>query len=204
MSALKSPRFWLVVWGAIGALAVVYVIMASSAKPGRESGAPVNARNPALAVGAMQKFEFSLAGAEAPDIAFEQPGGASATLAGRKGRVVLVNFWATWCAPCLEELPSLAALQAAKGGRDFEVVAIAADPRGRAAVEAFLEKAGATNLKAYLDAELRLATAMGTGSGLPLTILYDKKGREIGRLRGAADWASPEALRLVEAAIAAP
>lgn len=202
MSALRSPRFWLLVWGALGALAVVYVIVVSSAKPAREAAA--SARNPALAVGAMEKFEISFTAPAAPDIAFEGPDGAKTSLADRKGTAMLVNFWATWCAPCLKELPSLAALAKARAGQDFEVVAIAADPRGRVAVETFLAKADAKALGANLDADLRLATALGAGSGLPLTILYDRRGREVGRLRGAADWSSPEALKLVEAAIAAP
>ena len=202
MNALKSPRLWLLVWSVLGAAAVLYVIVASSAKQGRDAAEPPKLSH-ALATGAMAKFEFAIAPQPAPDIAFADAAGKAVTFADRRGAVLLVNFWATWCAPCLEELPSLDALARARGGEDFAVVAIAADPRGPEVAQAFLEKIGVKSLPLHMDSNLRLASAMGAGAGLPLTILYDRRGREIGRLRGAADWSSAEAARLVDAAVAA-
>jgi thiol-disulfide isomerase/thioredoxin len=113
----------------------------------------------------------------------------------------LVNFWATWCAPCLKELPSLDALEAKLGGRKFEVVAIAADPRGPIAAAEYLDRLEITNLKLYADPRLIFATSIGGANVLPVSILYDAKGREVGRLVGEADWTSPEALRLIQSAI---
>lgn len=197
---LKSPRFLVLLWGAAGAVATLYVILAAGAKPEASKAPSVEVGAASLRVGAMEKFELSIAPQPAPDVPYVDAAGKPAFLKTKKGKVVLVNFWATWCAPCREELPALDALQRDRGGADFEVVAIAADPRGRAAVEAFLKKTGATALAPNMDADLRLATALGAGAGLPLTILYGRDGREIGRLRGAADWSSPEAGRLVAAA----
>ena len=113
---------------------------------------------------------------------------------------MLLNFWATWCLPCLKELPSLDTLEEKLGGEKFQVVAIAADPRGPEAAREYLDRLEIKNLKLYADPSLRLASAMGGVDVLPVSILYDAKGREIGRLVGEADWASAEALRLVRSA----
>jgi thiol-disulfide isomerase/thioredoxin len=198
MSALKEPRFWLLLLGAIGALAVVYVILASSAKPDGERG--VALRDPRLLVGAMARFEYALMPREAPDIAFEHEG-RETRLAAFRGQVVLVNFWATWCPPCLKELPTLDRLQSELGGADFQVVAIAADTRGPQKAQEFLDRLGVRRLELYADPRLRLAGAV-VGANLPVSILYDREGREIGRLVGEADWASEEAKALVRAATA--
>lgn len=199
MGALKSPRLWLFVWGGLGALAVLYVIFAASVQP-HKTGSAGRLHDPALVTGAMSKFEYSVSGVKAPDNAF-QDGSGTASLDGFKGKVILVNFWATWCAPCVKELPSLDALEKKLGGKDFQVVAIAADPRGADKAADFLAKLGVRNLGHYADPTLRLASAVGGATVLPLTILYDRDGREIGRLRGDADWTSAEAERLIKAAI---
>jgi thiol-disulfide isomerase/thioredoxin len=200
MTAFKSPRLWLFVWAGLGAALVLYVMIAASVKPGTgDAAAPLH--DVSLLKGEMAKFAFAVPAREAPVIAFEHDG-REVTLADFRGRTILVNFWATWCAPCVKELPSLDALQADFGERGFEVVAIATGPQGKETPAAFLERLGVTNLKRYADPRLRLAASIGGGSVLPVTILYDAKGREIGRLVGEADWASPEARRLIERAIA--
>ena len=135
-----------------------------------------------------------------PDIAFDYEG-AAVRLSDFRGKVILVNFWATWCAPCLKELPSLDALQDQLGGRKFEVIAIAADPRGPEVAQEYLDRLNIANLKLYADPRLIFASAIGGANVLPVSILYDAKGNEIGRLVGDADWTSPEAIRLVESAI---
>ena len=123
------------------------------------------------------------------------------TLSDFKGKAVLVNFWATWCGPCVKELPSLDRLQAELGGDDFEVVAIAADASGPEKAKEFLDRNKIRNLALYSDARLRLVSEVSTVGALPLSVLYDRNGKEIGRLLGEADWASPEARRLIESVI---
>ncbi|MGE0407816.1 MAG: TlpA family protein disulfide reductase [Amphiplicatus sp.] len=200
MKALKSARFWLVVWGALGAVLVLYVMIAASVKPREARGAGA-LHDTSLLVGEMADFEFAFPPRGAPAEPFDFEGGER-RLADFRGKAILVNFWATWCAPCLKELPSLDALEGALGGEDFEVVAIAADPRGAKIAGEFLQRLGVENLKLYADPRLSLAAAVGGGGVLPVSILYDAAGREIGRLTGEADWSSPEARRLVERAIA--
>ncbi len=201
MEALKGPRFWLVAALAVGALGLVYVIVAASVQPASEKDGP-SALNMdrSLLVGEMADFEYAFPPRGAPQIPFDY-NGRSVALDDFKGRAVLVNFWATWCAPCLKELPSLDSLQGRLGGRRFEVVAIAADPRGPETAQAFLDRLEIKNLKLYADPRLAMATSIGGADVLPVSILYDAKGREVGRLVGEADWTSPEAVRLVESVI---
>jgi thiol-disulfide isomerase/thioredoxin len=115
--------------------------------------------------------------------------------------VVLLNFWATWCAPCREEMPSLDALQAELGGDDFQVVAIAAGHNPAPAIEKFLTEAKITNLPVLLDPRQGLARGMGV-MGMPVTILIDRDGNEIARLIGGADWASEASKTLIRQATA--
>lgn len=131
-----------------------------------------------------------------PEIRFTDAADKPLTLADFKGRVVLLNFWATWCAPCVEEMPSLDRLQAAKGSPDFAVVALALDRQGRPLVEPFLEKLAVKSLPMYIDASSASMRAFNL-RGLPTTILLDREGRELGRLEGAAKWDSPEAAAFI-------
>ncbi|NWG71485.1 MAG: TlpA family protein disulfide reductase [Parvularculaceae bacterium] len=199
MRAFLTPRFLLLVLGAVGAIAVLYVIVAASVKP--DAGAP-KLRDPSLLTGEVAKFQYALQATAAPDIPFEIDG-APTSLGVFRGKVVLVNFWATWCPPCLEELPSLDRLQGALGGEDFQVVAIAADARGPEVARRFLDRLGIENLALYQDPRLALVSSVGGANVLPVSILYDRRGREIGRLVGEADWQSPEARALITNAIAA-
>lgn len=200
MNALKGPRLWLVVWGGLGALIVLYVIIAASVQSGDRTGGPAKAMDRALLIGEMADFEYAYPPRGAPLAPFELDG-AEMTLEAFRGRVILVNFWATWCPPCLKELPSLDRLQQRLGSDAFEVVAVAADPRGPEVAAEFLARLGVERLKLYADPRLRLASSIGGGSVLPVSILYDRDGNEVGRLVGEADWDSPEARRLVESVI---
>ncbi|KAA5803542.1 TlpA family protein disulfide reductase [Alkalicaulis satelles] len=121
------------------------------------------------------------------------------TLADRRGKVILVNFWATWCAPCVVEMPALNRLQAQLGSDAFEVVAVSMDRRMEDAQD-FLAEHELNHLALYFDPNMNMAFAAGA-RGLPLSVLYDRYGREIGRLDGDADWASDEALTLIQTAI---
>jgi thiol-disulfide isomerase/thioredoxin len=127
--------------------------------------------------------------------------GAVKDLSNWKGKVVLVNLWATWCAPCRKEMPELAKLQKLMGSNDFEVVAISEDLKGAEASSAFLKESGADNLALYTDQKATALAAIQS-VGLPTTLLIDRNGKEVGRLLGPADWASSEAQDLVKAEIA--
>jgi thiol-disulfide isomerase/thioredoxin len=124
------------------------------------------------------------------------------TLARFKGKPVLVNLWASWCVPCVKELPSLERLQASLGGKGFEVVAINMDQTRKDALD-FLAEAKIRHLKLYADPNLLMSIALAEPS-IPVSVLYDAQGHEVGRLVGGADWDSPEAKALIEAAIASP
>ena len=108
-----------------------------------------------------------------------------------RGKVILVNVWATWCVPCREEMPTLDALQAELGGDRFEVVALSIDGAGLPVVRRFYDEIGVTDLKMYVDKTTLSMTALRT-VGLPTTILIDAEGRELGRLVGPAEWDDPE------------
>ncbi|WP_287886014.1 TlpA disulfide reductase family protein [Paracoccus sp. (in: a-proteobacteria)] len=136
-----------------------------------------------------------------PATAFTDPEGGTHSLADWQGKVVLLNFWATWCAPCREEMPSLDALQAEMGGENFEVVAIAAGHNPPPAVRKFLDEEGITHLPVHLDPRQQLAREMGV-MGMPVTVLIDREGNEIARLIGGADWSSEAAKELVRQATA--
>ena len=131
------------------------------------------------------RLDRSHAGETAPATAFEDSEGAPASLADFAGKPVLLNLWATWCAPCVAEMPTLDALAARE--KDIQVVALSQDLEGRQKVDAFFEKGKFTALEAYLDPELRLMGALKVQS-LPTTILYDARGREVWRMTGAEDW----------------
>jgi thiol-disulfide isomerase/thioredoxin len=122
-------------------------------------------------------------------------------LSAWKGRVVLLNLWATWCTPCRKEMPDIAKLQKELGSNDFEVVALSVDRKGLEASQAFLKDIGADNLKAYTDQESTSLAAI-QALGLPASILIDRKGMEAARILGPAEWASPEAQAMIKALIA--
>lgn len=133
---------------------------------------------------------------------FVDGAGASRSLAEWRGRVVLVNLWATWCAPCVEEMPALDRIAARLGGADFEVVAIAVDRQGATVVRPFLEKLGLSRLELYLDPTNAVVRALAA-PGLPVSVVLDREGRELGRVLGAAEWDSPEFEAILRRAIGA-
>jgi len=131
-----------------------------------------------------------------PALAFTDGAGKAMTLADFRGRVVLLNIWATWCAPCRQEMPTLDRLQASLGSRDFTVVALSVDRKGLAAVTGYFASIGAKALAPYVDASGRAATALDL-PGVPTTFLIDRQGREVARVVGAADWTQPAAADLI-------
>ena len=130
-----------------------------------------------------------------PAMPFASPGGAPATLASFRGHPALVNLWATWCAPCVKELPALDALAANSTGK-MAVVAISEDMNGDADVQPFWKSHGIKALTAYTDKSNKLMTAVGAAE-LPVTILYDSKGKEVWRVAGGKAWDGAEMAKLI-------
>jgi len=152
-----------------------------------------------LSKGQMAAFVFKKEPEDLPAFEFVDGEAGKKTMADWAGRVVLLNLWATWCAPCRKEMPGLARLQEELGSDRFEVVALAIDRGGIEKAKAFLEQTKATALRLYVDPTARLSFTL-RAIGLPTTLLV-KDGKEIGRLVGPAEWDSPEAKALIEAAL---
>lgn len=134
-----------------------------------------------------------------PSLAFQTPDGKATSLRAFAGKVVLVNLWATWCPPCVHEMPALDRLQAALGSQDFQVVDISIDHGGAPVVGAFFASHGLSHLKPYLDPSGDVVSALHL-RGVPTSILVDRDGKELGRLEGGAAWDSPAARALIEQA----
>lgn len=173
----------------------------TAATPAATPANPATGVTRDLAKGSLAAFLVRPERKPLPDLAFQDGTGKPLKLSDWKGRVALVNLWATWCAPCRKEMPDLARLQKELGSDQFEVVAISVDRKGAEASSAFLKETGADNLKLYVEPTTQIVNDVQS-AGLPATILVDRQGREIGRLLGPADWASPEAVELMKAAIA--
>jgi thiol-disulfide isomerase/thioredoxin len=128
---------------------------------------------------------------------FQDKMGQPVSLDSFKGKVVVLNFWATWCPPCVAEMPALDKLQADMGGKDFTVVAVSTDREGIKKSAPFYRRAGIKNLTLYNDTRGGMLDAF-KAKALPVTIVLDREGRMIGRIEGAAQWDSPQAKALIE------
>ncbi|MDX8533790.1 TlpA disulfide reductase family protein [Mesorhizobium sp. VK25A] len=138
-------------------------------------------------------------------LAFNGPDGKPMTIADHAGKTVLLNLWATWCAPCRAEMPALDALQKEKGSSAFEVIAVNVDTGDDTKPKKFIKEIGVETLGFYRDPTIALfneAKTRGLALGLPVTMLIDADGCLIAHMNGPAEWSSPDAKRLVEAAIA--
>jgi thiol-disulfide isomerase/thioredoxin len=156
---------------------------------------------PDLLKGTLAKFELAKGTPKAlPEIAFEDAGDKALKLADYKGKVVLLNFWATWCAPCVKEMPSLDRLQAAMDKEKFVVVPLSLDGPSKPKVAPFYKDKNLANLGIYYDKGRKVQQALDVAV-LPTSILIDGEGREIGRLQGEADWDKPEAVAMMKAAV---
>jgi thiol-disulfide isomerase/thioredoxin len=179
-------------------LAVLYTALAIGANPAMADVAKAEG----LREGTMRKLIFG-GPYEVSQEAFTDATGAEMRLADFSGKHVLVNFWATWCAPCRKEMPMLADLQSEFGGEDFEVVTIATGRNPQPAIDRFFEEIGVENLPKYLDPRSSLARDMDV-LGLPITLILDPEGREIARMRGDAEWNSDSAKAVIRALIEDP
>jgi thiol-disulfide isomerase/thioredoxin len=189
---LLSMALW--GFGLIGVAAVLYVISQAVTRP------PASSDLHALAHGDLAKLEVVQAGPPAPATPILDAQGRTVHLADVEGPVTVVNLWATWCAPCVREMPTLAHLQAAYPL--IRVTPVSMDrPEDRERARAFI--AEYAPLPFYQDVKLALPFALSPpAEGFPTTIIYDRKGRERARLSGPADWNGPDARKLVEALLA--
>ena len=209
------PAIYLVaaIIAAIAGFATVYLSFAPSdnGRPGNQESSAAGGESELTAgaatsplaglnKGAMAALLIKPKPVDLPEFTFADAEDKTKSLADFRGKVVLLNIWATWCVPCREEMPAFAALQTKHGGKDFEVVAINIDKGGPEKAAAFLKETGATNLALYTDPTGKLFATL-KAVGMPPTLLIDREGKEIARLVGPADWASPDAIAVMQAAL---
>ncbi|MGX9354633.1 TlpA family protein disulfide reductase [Roseobacteraceae bacterium S113] len=173
-------------------LALLYLCMAASA-----NATDVATARAALE-GSMEKLRFHETPKAVAFVRFEDIDGAPLSLAAYQGKLTIVNFWATWCAPCRREMPMLAALQEEFGGETFDVVTIATGRNPPHMMHRFFDRIDVENLPLHRDPDQAVAQAMGV-TGLPTTIVLDAQGREIARMTGEAEWDSESAKAVVRA-----
>ncbi len=174
-----------------GAFALSAAVIAFSA-----ASAPARAADGPKLEGHMEVFQVTPGARPGPETTWKDGNGKTVSLKDFDGKVVLVNFWATWCAPCVRELPSIDRLAASLDGEEFKVVAISIDRGGKPVARKMLRRLKLKNLDLYLDRENTAVREFGVRQ-MPTTYVFDRKGREVGKLEGAAEWDEPEAVSLV-------
>lgn len=141
-------------------------------------------------------LSYKFAGTKVPTATFTGADGRDVSLADFAGRPVLVNLWATWCAPCKAEMPTLDALAALEAGKT-SVIVVSQDLQGRAPVRAFFDSEKIANLEPYTDPDNALMAAYGNNVALPTTILYDADGKEVWRVTGGVEWDDEAMAKLI-------
>jgi thiol-disulfide isomerase/thioredoxin len=141
--------------------------------------------------------DVSHKGDEAPDMVFSDPAGKDVTLANFRGKAILVNLWATWCGPCVAEMPMLDGIARDYGGKGLVVLTVSQDTGDAAQVAAFFERQRLPHLAAWRDPENQLGFHFATGL-LPTSVLYDREGHEVARVAGAMDWSGAQGRTLIE------
>jgi thiol-disulfide isomerase/thioredoxin len=183
-------------------ISCAFLTIAACHKPQQQA---TNQTAPAAEAGPVKGVDRTHKGQPAPSAAFNNPHGGEIRIAKFKGVPVLVNLWATWCAPCVKELPTLDRLAAGhRVDGALGVVAVSQDSAPQASVKAFMTKLNVKDLGAYHDPKMALSGALGPDTVLPTSILFDANGKEVWRYVGDLDWTSPEAAKLLAEAGAAP
>lgn len=178
--------------------ALLYAALSVGANPAAAIDSETRQTILDMRTGEMRKLKILAEASKMITVEFQDIDGNKMTFSDTNGQFRLVNFWATWCAPCREEMPALDALQAEMGGEDFQVMTIATGRNRLSGIHKFYAEADVTNLPILLDPKGMLAKRMGI-VGLPVTIMLDREGREITRLTGGADWASENAMAVLRA-----
>ena len=187
----------------LAGVAAFYSVKGDAGNGSCSAASAAVARMKPLVKGEVAAVELRTRPQPAPALAFTGPDGQPTTLAALKGKTLLVNLWATWCAPCLKEMPSLDALQKEMGGPDFAVVAINIDTRNLDKPKTWLADNRIAALPFYADpqaATFQVLRAAHKVEGMPVSLIVDKAGCELGIIQGPADWASTEAKALMKAA----
>jgi thiol-disulfide isomerase/thioredoxin len=213
LNPVPSTALWAAAVAAVAGFAAVYVTFGRPDNAVRPAGpsqpqtqstkelpVPSGPGSNALSQGHMAAFVFKKEPEALPEARFQDASGAARTLADWRGKVVLLNLWATWCAPCRKEMPALDRLQKELGSDRFEVVAVSIDRTGLAGARKFLDETKVETLAVYADPTTRLSSIL-KAVGLPVTVLLDAEGREIGRLLGPAEWDSEDAKRLIRSVL---
>lgn len=208
---VKNPRRGLFAAGLAGAVAAVAALYVIAGPNGNIAGAhscsaalaSASAAKP-FAKGDVAAFLPASAPLNLEELTFNGPDDTPVTMADFKDKTVLLNLWATWCAPCRAEMPALEELQADLGNDSFEVVAVSLDRGGPGKPKDFLQEIGVNHLTFYQDSSnglLKDLRKMARATGLPTTILISPDGCEIGTMYGPAEWASGEAKALIQSAM---
>lgn len=191
-------------WGAalLGVAAVLYIIIRASATPPQTRTAAAPPAAPAVTHDVAKKLQHPADGQAGPSYAFRDARGKPVAAADFKGKVVVMNLWATWCAPCKIEMPTLARLQQEYAGKPVAVVAVSIDkPEALAEAKAFI--AAQAPLAFYNDPDAKLPWAIKPpASGMPTTLILGKDGLERGRISGEADWSGPGAKAVIDKVLA--
>jgi thiol-disulfide isomerase/thioredoxin len=196
----------LTILAAVAGTGIVLIVLGS--EYGRQALSPASVvREPGPAVEAggspdsLKPLELSVFDRprDLPEIHFADEESHDLTLADFRGRVVLLNVWATWCVPCRKEMPALDHLQARLGGSDFLVIPLSVDRDGVAPVKRFYQELGLQKLAIYVDPSGKGSRSLAI-PGVPTTLLIDRQGREVARKMGAAEWDSTEMASVIERA----
>ena len=183
---------------AIAAFAAILVVWSPFSTEPPRSGGDSAAGLPPRPSSELAPFEWHDEPRALPELTFATVGGEAVTLADLQGQMVLINLWATWCAPCLREMPMLDRLAQAVAGPSFAVIALNQDRTGLEAAAPYWDDKGFAALTLYLDNGLTAGRAIKP-TGLPLTLLIDREGREVARLAGIAEWDDPEVIAYFKA-----
>ena len=191
--------------GLIAALALIVPGTAMAAEACSASAARVTAIDPHIK-GEIAALQINGHPSDLTGLAFKREDGSDVSLADFKGKTVLLNLWATWCAPCRKEMPDLDELQAELGGDDFDVVTVSLDRKAPGKARDFFDEIGLQHLELFYDSSMKMFPDLrkkGMAFGMPTTLLIDKDGCSLGHMAGPAAWSADQAQIMIKAAMEA-